>query len=128
MSRGMTFELARLIYIERLMSSFAFFIFVSVNGLWHQLGPWLYRMCTHALYKTLNCGGVVKGHSQIAPVCLYFQCNVTDMNISSRTCTAHPTATPAEVKQVIVDEATDGKMDASGLNGTPNKLVYSLVK
>lgn len=41
---------------------------------------------------------------------------------------AHPNATPQEVKQVIIDGATQGKLDSGGkLKGTPNKIVYSLV-
>lgn len=41
---------------------------------------------------------------------------------------AHPSATPSEVKQVIIDGATEGKLDSGGLlKGTPNKIVYSLL-
>ena len=39
----------------------------------------------------------------------------------------HMTATPQEVKEAIVNGATQGKLDSALLgNGTPNKIVYSL--
>ena len=40
----------------------------------------------------------------------------------------HPNATPHEVKQIIVEGATRGRMDASVLPaGTSDKIVYSLI-
>lgn len=41
---------------------------------------------------------------------------------------AHPNATPQEVKEAIVNGATEGKMDSTLLGiGTPNKILYSLI-
>ena len=41
---------------------------------------------------------------------------------------AHPNATPEEVKEAIVNGATEGKMDSTLLGiGTPNKILYSLI-
>ena len=40
----------------------------------------------------------------------------------------NPNASPEEVKRVIVDGATSGKLGSPQLlHGTPNKIVYSLI-